>query len=140
MAETRQIGRLTIHFLGDNAAQLKNSFDGSFSGSRSFRNAMSETARTHKNIYVGGSLEDLQDQPGFNSAGFHPDSREVQNTNAFGKQAGSETYFVVVSKKAQSHTGRTEIRRIDRPVPCARASAPFANHSRTRRDGSCWTI
>jgi hypothetical protein len=42
MAETRQIGRLTIHFLGDNAAQLGNSFDGSFAGSKSFRNAMSE--------------------------------------------------------------------------------------------------
>lgn len=33
MVETRQIGRLTIHFLGDNAAQLAKSFDGSFSGS-----------------------------------------------------------------------------------------------------------
>lgn len=102
MVDTRQIGRLTIHFLGENAAQLRNSFDGSFSGSQSFRSAMSETARTHKNIYVGGSLEDLQDQPGFDSAGFHPDSREVWNTNAFGKQAGSETYFIVVSKKKHS--------------------------------------
>jgi len=27
MAETRQVGKLTIHFLGDNAAQLGNSFD-----------------------------------------------------------------------------------------------------------------
>jgi hypothetical protein len=102
MVDTRQIGRLTIHFLGENAAQLRNSFDGSFSGSQSFRSAMSETARTHKNIYVGGSLEDLQDQSGFDSAGFHPDSREVWNTNAFGKQAGSETYFIVVSKKKHS--------------------------------------
>lgn len=76
MAETRRIGRLTIHFFGDSAAQLGNSFDGSFAGSKSFRNAMSETARTYRNIYVGGSLEDLKDQPGFDGAGFDPDSKE----------------------------------------------------------------
>ena len=99
MAETRQIGSLTIHFLGDSAAQLKKSFDGSFAGSRNFRNAMSETARTYKDIYVGGSLEDLQDQPGFDSARINPDSKEVRNTNAFGKGAGPETYFVVVTGK-----------------------------------------
>jgi hypothetical protein len=98
MAETRQIGRLTIHFLGDSAAELKNSFDGSFTGSKSFRSAMSETARTYRNIYVGGSLEDLQDQPGFSDAGFEPSSR-ARNTNAFGKAAGPETYFIVVSRK-----------------------------------------
>jgi hypothetical protein len=56
MAETRQIGRLTIHFLGDNAARFAKSFDGSLSGSQSFRDAMDETARTQKHIYVGGSL------------------------------------------------------------------------------------
>jgi hypothetical protein len=33
MAETRQIGKLTIHFLGDNAAQSGNSFaDARFAG------------------------------------------------------------------------------------------------------------
>jgi hypothetical protein len=32
MAETRQIGRLTFHFLGDDAARLGKSFDDSFSG------------------------------------------------------------------------------------------------------------
>jgi len=46
MAEIRRIGRLKIHFLGDNAAQLANSFDNSLSGSRSFRDAMGETARS----------------------------------------------------------------------------------------------
>jgi|SRR5665647_343225 len=99
MAEIRQIGGLTIHFLGDNAAQLKNSFDGSFAGSKSFRSAMSETARTYRNIYVGGSLEDLKDQPGFESAEFDPNSEAAQNTSAFGKGAGPETYFIVVTGK-----------------------------------------
>lgn len=46
MAETRQIGRLTIHFLGDDAARLGKSFDDSFSGSPSFRDAMAETIFT----------------------------------------------------------------------------------------------
>jgi len=75
LAEARQIGRLTIHFLGANAAQLAKSFDGSLSVSRSFRDAMAETARTQRHIYVGSSLDDLRDQPGFDSAGFHPDSK-----------------------------------------------------------------
>jgi hypothetical protein len=61
MAETRQIGKLTIHFLGDNAAQLAKSFDGSLSGSQSFRDAMDETARTQKHTYVSSSLNDLRD-------------------------------------------------------------------------------
>jgi hypothetical protein len=59
MAETRQIGKLTIHFLGDNAALLAKSFDGSLSGSQSFGAAMDETARTQKHIYVGSSLDEL---------------------------------------------------------------------------------
>jgi hypothetical protein len=93
---------LTIHFFGDNATQLKNSFDGSFAGSKSFRNAMRETARTYRNIYVGGSLEDLKDQPGFDGAEFNPNSEAARNTNAFGKTAGPETYFVVVTRKKHS--------------------------------------
>ena len=99
MTDTRQIGSLTVHFLGDNAAQLRNLFDGSFAGSKSFRSAMGETGRTYKNIYVGGSLEDLQSQPGFDSAGFDPNSGEAQNTSAFGKSGGPETYFIVVTGK-----------------------------------------
>jgi hypothetical protein len=99
MAETRQIGRLTIHFLGDNAAQLGSSFDNSFSGSRSFRDAMGETARTYRDIYVGGSLEDLRDQPDFDRTGFDPNSRAERDTNAFGKSAGPQRYFIVVTNK-----------------------------------------
>ena len=72
MAETRQIGRMTIHFLGDNASQLGKSFDDSLSRSRSFRDDMRETARTQRHIYVGSSLEDLRDQPGFDSAVLTP--------------------------------------------------------------------
>src|SRR5579864_6673130 len=75
--------------LGLNAAQLAKSFDGSFSGSQSFRDAMDETARTQQHIYVGSSLEDLRNQPGFDRAGFHPNSREVLDTNAFGKPSGA---------------------------------------------------
>ncbi len=78
MAETRQIGGLTIHLLGDNAAQLGNSFDNSFSGSQSFRSDIGETARTYKHIYVGSALEDLQDQPDFDRAGFNPNSRAAR--------------------------------------------------------------
>jgi hypothetical protein len=99
MAEIRQIGKLTIHFLGDNAAQLANSFDNSLSGSRSFRDAMGETARTYKDIYVGGSLEDLRDQPGFDRAGFYPNSRGERDTNAFGKPSGPDNYFIVITNK-----------------------------------------
>ena len=99
MAEIRQIGKLTIHFLGDNAAQLAKSFDGSLSGSQSFGAAMDETARTQRHIYVGSSLDDLRDQPGFDRAGFDPNSEETQNTNAFGKPAGADSYFIVVTNR-----------------------------------------
>ena len=97
MAETRQIGKLTIHFLGDNAAQLAKSFDGSLSGSQSFRDAMDETARTQKHTYVGSSLNDLRDQPGFDRAKFDPNSEEKHS--AFGKPAGADSYFIVVTNK-----------------------------------------
>jgi hypothetical protein len=97
MAETRQIGKLTIHFLGDNAAQLAKSFDGSLSGSQSFRDAMDETARTQKHIYVGSSLNDLRDQPGFDRAKFDPNSEEKHS--AFGKPAGADSYFIVATNK-----------------------------------------
>jgi hypothetical protein len=100
MAEIRrQIGRLTIHFLGDKAARLAESFDSSRSGSRSFRDAMDETARTQKHIYVGSSLDDLREQPGFDRAGFNPGSRGERDTNAFGKPSGAESYFIVVTDK-----------------------------------------
>ena len=61
MAETRQIRGLTIHFLEESAAQLAKSFDGSLAGSKLFRDAMEETARTQRHIYVGSSLDDLRD-------------------------------------------------------------------------------
>jgi hypothetical protein len=99
LAETRQIGRMTIHFLGDSAAELAKSFDGSLAGSQLFRDAMNETARTQRHIYVGSSLDDLQDQPGFGSAGFHPNSERTQNTNAFGHPSGADSYFVVVTNQ-----------------------------------------
>jgi len=97
MAETRQIGRLTIHFLGDDAARLGKSFDDSFSGSPSFRDAMAETARTQRHVYVGSSLDDIRYQPGFEGVGFNPDSEQKQS--AFGKPAGGDSYFVVVTNK-----------------------------------------
>jgi hypothetical protein len=99
MTETRQIGKLTIHFLGDNAAQLAKSFDDSLSRSQSFRNDMRETARTQRHIYVGSSLDDLRDQPGFDRAGFDPNSRAARSTVAFGHPSGAESYFIVVTNK-----------------------------------------
>jgi hypothetical protein len=45
MARTRQIGNMTIHFVGDNAAQHESLFGEAYSGSESFRSAMRETAR-----------------------------------------------------------------------------------------------
>ena len=108
MAETRQIGRLTVHFLGDNAAQLAKSFDGSLSRSQSFRDAMAETARTQRHIYVGNSLDDLRDQPGFDGANFNPNSERARNTSAFGKPSGAESYLIVVKNKEHHliHDGR----------------------------------
>jgi hypothetical protein len=97
MAEIRQIGKLTIHFLGDNAAQLAKSFDGSLSGSKSFGAAMDETARTQRHIYVGSSLDDLRDQPGFDRAKFNRDLEKSQS--AFGKPAGADSYFIVVTNR-----------------------------------------
>jgi len=99
MAETRQIGRLTIHFVGDSAAELAGSFDGSLAGSQSFRDAMDETARTQKHIYIGRSIEDLRDQPGFDRANFNPDSERARNTSAFGRPSGADSYFIVVTNR-----------------------------------------
>jgi hypothetical protein len=48
MARTRQIGNMTIHFVGDNAAQHERLFHEAYSGSESFRSAMHETARTYR--------------------------------------------------------------------------------------------
>jgi len=90
---------MTIHFLGDNAEQLAKSFDGSLSGSQSFRDAMNETARTQRHIFAGSSLDDLRDQPGFDRAGFHPNSQEVQNTSAYGHPSGADSYFIVVTNQ-----------------------------------------
>jgi hypothetical protein len=116
MAETRQIGNLKIQFLGDSAAQLASSFDNSYSGSESFRGAMSETARTFKNIYVGSSLGDLKDQPGFDNAGFDPNSPFTQSTSGYGKASDTQTFFLVVTGKehtliqdGQSFTGSTDL-------------------------------
>jgi hypothetical protein len=99
MAETRQIRGMTIHFQGNNAAELAKSFDGSLAGSQLFRDAMNETARTQRHIYVGSSLDDLRDQPGFDRAGFHPNSPEVQDTNAFGHPSGADSYFIVMTNQ-----------------------------------------
>lgn len=62
---------------------------------------MAETSRTHRNIYVGSALADLQDQPGFGNAGFDPESKEVKESAAFNKAAGAETHFIIV--KPGSH-------------------------------------
>jgi len=99
VAETRQIGRLTVHFLGDNAAQLAKSFDGSLAVSPSFRDSINETARTQRHIFVGSSLNDLRDQPGFDRAEFNPNSERARNTSAFGKPSGADSYFIVVTNK-----------------------------------------
>jgi hypothetical protein len=99
MARTRQIGNMTIHFVGDNAAQHERLFHEAYSGSESFRSALRETARTYRNIYVGRTLADLQDQPNYGDAGFNPNSKAVTDTAAFGKPAGAETYFIGVTGK-----------------------------------------
>lgn len=96
MAVTRRIGNLTIHFLGDNADQLAAMFDDAHYRSKTFKRDMDETSRTHRNVYVGSRLADLQDQPSFADAGFDPESRMVRERPAFGKAAGAETHFIVV--------------------------------------------
>lgn len=101
MAVTRRIGNLTIRFLGDNAEQLARMFDDAHSRSRTFKRDMDETSRTHRNIYVGSALVDLQDQPDFGNAALNPESRDVKDKPAFGKAAGAETHFIVV--KPGSH-------------------------------------
>jgi len=108
MAVMRRIGNLTIHFPGENAAQLASMFDDAHSRSRTFKRDMDETSRTHKNIYVGSALADLQDQPDIGNAGFNPESRDVKDRPAFGKAAGAETHFIVVKPGSHSliHDGR----------------------------------
>jgi len=108
MATTRRIGNLTIHFLGDNAEQLAGMFDDARDRSKTFRRDMDETSRTHKNIYIGSALADLQDQPEFGNAEFDPQSSEVKENPAFGKAAGAETHFIVVKPGSHSllHDGR----------------------------------
>jgi len=60
---------------------------------------MSETARTQRHIYVGSSLDDLRDQPGFDRAGFKTDSDRERNTSAFSHPSGADSYFIVVTNK-----------------------------------------
>jgi hypothetical protein len=69
---------------------------------------MAETARTQRHIYVGSSLDDIRDQPGFDRAGFHPDSKAVREGSAFGKPSGAESYFIVVTNREHhlTHDGR----------------------------------
>jgi hypothetical protein len=107
LPETRQIGKMTIHFLGDDAAPIAKSFDGSLARSQLFKDAMNETARTQRHIYVGSSVEDLRDQPGFDRAGFSPHSQEVQNTSAFGKASGADSYFIVVTNQEHRLTQKS---------------------------------
>lgn len=106
---TRRIGNLTVHFLGDNASQLERMFDDAYSRSKTFSSDMRETAQTHRNIYVGGSLADLQDKPGFGDAGFNPQSKEVTERAAFGKASGAESFFIVVPGRSHSliHGGQS---------------------------------
>ena len=108
MAVTRRIGNLTIHFFGESAEQLAGMFDDARRRSNSFRRDMDETSRTHRNIYVGSALTDLQDQPNFNDAGFDPQLKELRERQAFGKAAGAETRFIVVNPGAYDllHDGR----------------------------------
>jgi hypothetical protein len=109
MAGSRRIGNMTIHFVGDKAAQLESMFGDAYSGSESFRNAMRETASTYRNIYVGSTLADLREQPNFDEAGFRPDSKDVTDKAAFGKAAGAETYFIGVTGREHTlkHSGQS---------------------------------
>jgi hypothetical protein len=102
MAVTRRVGSLTIHFLGDNAERLAGMFDDAYSRSKTLKRDMDETSRTHRNIYVGSALADLQDQPSFGEAEFDPQSKEVRERPEFGKAVGAETHFIVV--KPGSHS------------------------------------
>jgi hypothetical protein len=96
MVVARRVGSLTIHFLGDNAERHAGMFDDAYSRSKTLRRDMDETSRTHRNIYVGSALADLQDQPNFGEAEFDPQSKEARERPAFGKAAGAETHFIVV--------------------------------------------
>lgn len=77
-------------------------FDDAHSRSETFRRDMDETSRTHRNIYVGSALSDIENQPGFGDAGINPEAREVKESPAFGKAAGAETHFIVVKPGAHS--------------------------------------
>lgn len=84
MAETLKFGNLTIHFLGDNPAQLRSMFDGLYgssaarTGSQAFRSEISETARYFRNIHVGGSLQDLEQVPGYKDDPIRPAAAGAQ--------------------------------------------------------------
>ena len=96
MVVARRVGNLTIHFLGDNAERHASMFDDAYSRSKTLRRDMDETSRTHRNIYVGSALADLQDQPNFGEAEFNPQSKDIRERPAFGKAAGAETHFIIV--------------------------------------------
>ncbi|SRR6266436_2309680 len=100
---------MTIHFVGGNATQLESMFGDAYSGSDTFRNAMRETARTYKNIYVGSTLADLRGLPNFDEAGFNPTSKDITDKAAFGNPAGAETYFIGVTGREHTlkHSGQS---------------------------------
>jgi len=91
-----------------------------------FRDAMAETARTQRHIYVGSSLDDLRDQPGFDRAGFHPDSKAVREGSAFGKPSGAESYFIVVTNREHHLT-------LDGRVFPGSTDLPLVHERRERR-------
>ncbi len=80
MAVTRRIGNLTIHFLGGDAERLAGMFDGAYSNSRTLRRDMDDTSRSHRNIYIGSALGDLEDQPNYGEARFDPDSQLMRES------------------------------------------------------------
>lgn len=114
MAETLKVGNLTIHFLGDNAATLKSTINRVYgsaaarTGSQAFRSEISETARYFKNIYVGGSLQDLEQVPGYKDARIDPAALGTPKA-AFGKPLAADTYVMVVPGREHTlvHGGRT---------------------------------
>jgi hypothetical protein len=62
---TRRLGKLTVHFMGDNAGQLAATFDNVYDRLPRFQAEMADAASKFRNFYVGSLLDDVASAPDY---------------------------------------------------------------------------
>src|SRR5262245_66155780 len=99
MAETRQIGNSTIHFLGPNASSLAADFDGLYDRnvSSTFVDTVDQGASRFGNIYVGSGPSDFQGIPG--DPGFNTSNPRIGNAPGYGQAVGNDYFMVVTGRQ-----------------------------------------